>query len=199
MYGPLSSGTFASLIRSNATRYTKTRLFTQILEGLAFLHSNGIAHRDIKPANLTVKDYDPPDAQIIDFGCATVETRILYDRPGTIPYLAPEQAPGKYHGRSVDYWSIALVGLELLGYHTPGVQVTEDIYNDMHRWLTKQNNDALVSCCKSMLQWEPASRLTAADALKGCLAQFKDEAVEHGKMGLHQLDRPVKRRTSGNF
>jgi len=199
LYSPLSNGTFTSLIRSNATRFTRTRLFTQILEGLAVLHNNGIAHRDIKPGNLVVAKYDPPNAQIIDFGCATFESKILYDRPGTIPYLAPEQAAGLYHGRSVDYWSIALVGLELLGYSMPGVQVTAEIYDGMHRWLANQSDDAMVSCCKGMLQWEPASRLTAADALEGCLGQYRDVAVENGKRELQNLDRQVRRRTSADF
>jgi serine/threonine protein kinase len=195
----LSTGTFASLIRSNASRFTRTRLFTQILEGLAVLHGHGIAHRDIKPGNLTVTAYDPPDAQIIDFGCATFQSKILYDRPGTIPYLAPEQAEGLYHGRSVDYWSIALVGLELMQYRMRGVKVTAEIYKDMHKWLANQPDDAMVNCCKGMLQWEPAARLTAADALRGCLAQFRDHAIEDGKRTLQNLDRQVKRRTSADF
>jgi len=94
--------------RSNAcSRPKRLRKFVlsashKSLKGIAFLHEKGITHRDIKPASLTVESYDPPLAQVIDFGSATAKTIILYDRPGTITYLAPEQREGEYHGRYVD-------------------------------------------------------------------------------------------------
>ena len=122
---PLSTSTFHSLIASKASTGTRTTLLTQVFEGLAYLHREGITHRDIKPANLTVQSYDPPFAQVIDFGSATAKTRILYDWPGTIPYLAPEQREGEYHGCHVDYWACALVGLQILGHRIPNSQITE--------------------------------------------------------------------------
>lgn len=201
LFSPLSTGTFFSLIRSRASRFVRTRLFTQVLEGLAFLHQNGIAHRDIKPGNITVKSYEPPDAQIIDFGCATFQPKILYDRPGTIPYLAPEQVDGEYHGRSVDYWAVALVGIELMGYEMPGVRVTAEIYGKMHKWLKDEPKplDAIGECCKGMLQLQPGDRLTAAKALQGCLSPFTDSSNDVGKRPLDTLDRVAKKRTSSDF
>jgi serine/threonine protein kinase len=175
LFSPLSTANFTTVIKSDATRDVRTRLFAQILEGLAFLHSKGVAHRDIKPANLTVKTYDPPDAQIIDFGCATFEADILYDRPGTIPYLAPEQCEGKYHNQSVDYWAVALVGIEMLGYkRTTNIQVTRPIHEEIHHWLDGQPNDPMIECCKGMLQWEPGERMSAADALEAHLVPFQN-------------------------
>ncbi|TAQ86913.1 hypothetical protein B7494_g4750 [Chlorociboria aeruginascens] len=92
------TSTFNSLIKSKASKETRTFLFAQVLEGIAFLHKKGIAHRDIKPANLLVQSYDPPLAKITEFGSATTKKTILYDWPGTIPYLAPEQRDGQFHG-----------------------------------------------------------------------------------------------------
>jgi serine/threonine protein kinase len=89
-FSPLSTSTFNSLIASKASKETRTFLYTQVLEGIAFLHEKGITHRDIKPANLLVQSYDPPLAKVTDFGSATAKKTILYDWPGTIPYLAPE-------------------------------------------------------------------------------------------------------------
>jgi WD40 repeat protein len=58
---------------------------------------------------LTVTLCDPPLAQIVDFSCAAFEGSILYNKPGTIPYPAPEQRDGCCHGRNVDYWSCGFV------------------------------------------------------------------------------------------
>lgn len=143
-----------------------------------------------------VKSYDPPDAQIIDFGCATFETRILYDRPGTVPYLAPEQVEGEYHGQAVDYWSVALVGVELMEFKRPEVKVTADILAGIHTWLDRQPVDPLGECCKGMLQISPDHRMTAAEALQGCLSSFQDRLIEDGKRSAEILDKTGKRRGS---
>lgn len=49
----------------------------------------------MKPDNILVRSYEPPDAMLTDFGCASDNPTILYDWPGTVPYLAPEQVEGK--------------------------------------------------------------------------------------------------------
>jgi serine/threonine protein kinase len=172
LYSPLSTSNFVALIKSKASLDTRTRLFAQVLDGLAFLHSINVTHRDIKPANLTVRSYDPPDAQIIDFGCATKEQKTFYDRPGTIPYLAPEQVEGRYHERSVDYWAVALVGLEIVNLRSVPGRVTEGNYLELINHLAKKAPHPLVSACKDMLKIEPSQRMTAAEALDKHLSAF---------------------------
>ncbi len=166
LYTPLSTSTFATLISSNASEETRTRLFAQVLEGLDFLHQNGIAHRDIKPVNLTVRSYNPPDAQIIDFGCASFESPILYDRCGTVPYLAPEQKEREYHTEAVDLWATALVGAELIGYRKSADKVTEATYENIHKYLSRNLKHPLALCCKEMLQYRAQDRMSAAKALE---------------------------------
>lgn len=80
------------------------RLATQLAEGLAAAHDQGVIHRDLKPANLFVT----PDGRlkILDFGLAkhaptagggdvtrsiTVNTGTV---SGTVPYMSPEQLRG---------------------------------------------------------------------------------------------------------
>lgn len=46
------------------------RFFNQLLSGVKYLHSKGVAHRDLKPENLLLDDYD--NLKISDFGMATM-------------------------------------------------------------------------------------------------------------------------------
>lgn len=46
------------------------RYFNQILAGVEYLHSRGIAHRDLKPENILLDDHDV--IKISDYGMATV-------------------------------------------------------------------------------------------------------------------------------
>lgn len=184
LYSPLSTSNFLALIKSKASIETRTRLFAQVLDGIAFLHSLGISHRDIKPGNLTVKSYDPPDAQVIDFGCATTDAKTLYDRPGTIPYLAPEQYEHLWHDKSVDYWACGLVGAELVGVKR---RTNERIAGENYLLLcdqldnhNEQTAEALICVCKGMLKIEPSERMTAAEALEQYLSPFHDD-VEKGR------------------
>lgn len=179
------------MIKSKASIETRTYLFAQVLDGIAFLHSLGISHRDIKPGNLTVKSYDPPDAQIIDFGCATTAPRTLYDRPGTVPYLAPEQYEDLWHDKAVDYWACALVGAELVGLkRRSNERVAGEDYLLLCHWLDNYTEHAaqpLISVCKGMLKIEPAERMTAADALEKHLVAFHTDAEKGKKRGTDDI------------
>jgi len=89
--------------------------FKQILYGVQYLHSQGVAHRDIKPENLF---FDTKGhLKIGDYGASTVyrlpwETTVHMSTGlcGSEPYIAPEQFLGKpYDARLVDIWACGIV------------------------------------------------------------------------------------------
>jgi len=89
--------------------------FKQILLGISYLHSQGVAHRDIKPENLF---FDTKGhLKIGDYGASTVyrlpwETTVHMSTGlcGSEPYIAPEQFLGKpYDARLVDIWACGIV------------------------------------------------------------------------------------------
>jgi serine/threonine protein kinase len=172
LFSPLSTSTLHAAIHDlKLSSEIYIPLFAQVLEGVAHLHQNGVTHRDIKPQNIVITSYDPPDAKIIDFGCATSKSSTIYDKPGTLIYLAPEQVQGRCHGREVDYWACGLVGAQILGFQLRERILSEPSLERIITWLSNKNDDPIARCCVDMLKYEPSQRTTAKDAFI-ILSQF---------------------------
>lgn len=101
------------------------RIATDVCEGLAAAHAQGIVHRDIKPENILLTD--AKRAKISDFGLAHVPLRAggiqgltgdTGSQPGTVTYMSPEQIKGqKIDGRSDVYQVGAMLYEMLAGQH----------------------------------------------------------------------------------
>ena len=91
-----------------------------IADGVGFLHRSGLVHRDIKPANVfgglgeTVQVGDVGLSKFIAPSQRSAQTQSV----GTVYYMAPEVAKGKY-GPEVDQYSLAVVAYELLTGRVP--------------------------------------------------------------------------------
>nr|CAG8440094.1 5473_t:CDS:2 [Entrophospora candida] len=89
--------------------------FKQLIMGVSYLHSMGVAHRDIKPENLLLDVKG--NLKITDFGVSDVfrtcwEEEIHKSKGlcGSEPYIAPEQFETKeYDARLVDIWACGIV------------------------------------------------------------------------------------------
>ncbi|KAK8905272.1 hypothetical protein QC760_006460 [Botrytis cinerea] len=106
---------FAVVMTGKMSKEEVTCSFLQILSGVTYLHSMGLAHRDLKLDNVVVNQYGI--MKIIDFGSASV---FLYPFEGGItlssgivgsdPYLAPEVYDEKrYDPQPADIWSLAII------------------------------------------------------------------------------------------
>jgi len=65
----------------------------QILDGLNYLHANGIIHFDIKPENIfVVNNNNKPLVKILDFGLSEIKKHDKQNQiiKGTLSYIAPE-------------------------------------------------------------------------------------------------------------
>ena len=108
----------------------------QIADGLAAAHGRGIVHRDLKPNNVMVT----PEGRvkILDFGLAVpslsevpgedVQSRVTtlsaqFHGPnvlaGTVPYMSPEQACGKYVDARSDLFSFGVMLYEMAAGQRP--------------------------------------------------------------------------------
>lgn len=97
------------------------RVMLDILEGLAYAHSEGMIHRDIKPGNILLTRRG--QAVVGDFGIAHIIGGTRYTAPnalmGTLQYMAPEQGlEGRSDARS-DIYSLGIVLYEMLTQRRP--------------------------------------------------------------------------------
>ncbi|KAH7236295.1 kinase-like domain-containing protein [Fusarium tricinctum] len=140
-------------------------LFKQLIQGVHYLHANGIAHRDIKLENLLItKD---SKLKITDFGvsevfCGThpglreaggqcgrnMSGEIRLCSPGICgsePYIAPEvlAKEDSYDPRALDVWSSAIVmiyltfGGAIWSRAQPGELHYDKLVNGWNKWYTK--------------------------------------------------------------
>jgi hypothetical protein len=87
--------------------------------GVAYLHDHGIVHRDLKPGNIfsdegTVKIGDYGLAKFISCSRRSGQTESV----GTVHYMAPEIANGRY-GREIDTYALGIILFEMLSGHVP--------------------------------------------------------------------------------
>ena len=95
--------------------------FYQLINGVEYIHSLGIAHRDLKPENILLTNGHI--LKIIDFGLSNYfyeGQRDLLSTPcGTPCYASPEIIKGfKYDGFMIDIWNCGLIlYIMLCGYY----------------------------------------------------------------------------------
>ncbi|GAA5855208.1 hypothetical protein JCM8547_008985 [Rhodosporidiobolus lusitaniae] len=105
---------FSIVMSGRMTRPEIYCVFKQIVDGVDYLHSMGLAHRDLKLDNCVMTGDNT--VKIIDFGTAVV-FRYPDQKPvkasgvvGSDPYLAPEViAKKEYDPRLTDVWSVAII------------------------------------------------------------------------------------------
>jgi serine/threonine protein kinase len=121
----LDGGNFAQYITAHKTEEVLKKLVGDVLNGLAYLHRNGIIHRDIKPANILIKEtIDGPVAKITDFGISKGSDSVNSNSSSalvvSIPYMAPEQLNVKKYGvqekisYNLDLWSLGVTIYEVI-------------------------------------------------------------------------------------
>ncbi|XP_031595550.2 eukaryotic translation initiation factor 2-alpha kinase 1 isoform X2 [Oreochromis aureus] len=171
------------------------RLLRHILEGVEYIHSNGIMHRDLKPRNIFLHGHDC-HVRIGDFGLACRD--IIVDGlksntspysdcrhtsgVGTFVYAATEQLKGSNYNSKSDMYSIGVLALELFqpfGTEMERVRTLGDLREGKipdsfcHRW------PVLTKYIMKLTDKEPSVRPTASQLLQSELFCSKDKVI-HG-------------------
>ncbi len=90
-----------------------------ILAGVGYLHDHGIVHRDLKPGNIfsdeaVVKIGDYGLSKFISCSRRSGQTESV----GTVHYMAPEVANGRY-GKEIDIYALGVIFYEMLTGNVP--------------------------------------------------------------------------------
>ncbi len=93
--------------------------FHGIAAGVAYLHDRGIVHRDLKPGNIF---NDDGQVKIGDYGLSKFISASRRsgqtESVGTVHYMAPEIANGRY-GKEIDLYALGVILYELLSGQVP--------------------------------------------------------------------------------
>lgn len=157
----------------------------QILQGLEYLHANGLVHCDIKSQNILV---GTKNAKIADLGCARLVEMFTGNGDsgtvtfsGTPMFMAPEVLRGEEQGFEADLWALGCTVIEMATGTSPWLDL-DNLVSALYRigfsddvpefpsWLSKKAKDFLSIC----LRREPKERMTARQLLEHPFLEEKD-------------------------
>jgi serine/threonine protein kinase/transcriptional regulator with XRE-family HTH domain len=170
----------------------RLHLVTQLLEGLQYLHSNGLWHRDLKPSNIMV--LPTFDVKIMDLGVVHVEEDVSLtpegERLGTRRNSSPELLRGDEHDQRTDLYSLGTVVYALLHGEevfadAVGGELEELVRSEMPTFEDELFSQDLVSkvlcdVAKELLQKDPDLRLTFAEDVIARLETATDNLLQDG-------------------
>ena len=163
-------------------------LATNLLIGVAFIHSKGYVHRDLKPDNLLLEDAmdDCNGLMVADFGFAkkNVNDR-LNTRCGTPAFVAPEVCAGVPYGSKVDVWSCGVILYLLLSGYAPFQQKgLKELFRKIraadysfHEKYWDPISMSAKQLIVGMLTVDPSKRMSAAEALKSKWMTMPEEEL----------------------
>lgn len=107
----------------NGTRFTLpeiVEIIRPLLDGLGYVHTEGVVHRDLKPSNIMINS--DGRIKVCDFGIAHTESSELTklgDVLGSLHYMSPEQFIGMSIDARSDLYSVGVIAYELLTGEKP--------------------------------------------------------------------------------
>ena len=118
----------------------------QLLEALAYLHSQRIVHQDLKPPNVLF-DKDHRVLKLCDFGISNrvEQTRATQAaRSGSIRFMAPEQLDDQLSNKA-DIWAFGCILFQVI----TGIVPYKGLSSDFKIWSECQAGGPLVYCQKT--------------------------------------------------
>lgn len=160
------AGTLSNLFKDTTLSEKLIVNYTrQVLQGLEYLHNQGVIHRDIKSSNiLSTKD---GVIKLSDFGVATKEAGKLHSVVGTPYWMAPEVIEMDERSPACDIWSLGCLVLELQTKNPPYFdlnpmaamyRIVQDDHPPLPPDISPRMQDFLTHCFRKNPQMRPDAR-----------------------------------------
>ncbi|OBA20754.1 Pkinase-domain-containing protein [Metschnikowia bicuspidata var. bicuspidata NRRL YB-4993] len=191
-YAPIDF--FAVVMSGEMSRQEINCCLKQILEGISYLHSLGLAHRDLKLDNCVLTNEGI--LKIIDFGSAVIfkypydqyglkhEIHHCHGVVGLDPYLAPEvlTSLNSYNPQPVDLWSIAIIYCCMTLKRFPWKIPSPEKDNSFRLYAMDDDNwhdyDLSNACHKLLLRQRHLKNIVARLNKKKKLLKAKEEGAD---------------------
>ncbi|KAL0921170.1 hypothetical protein M5K25_008217 [Dendrobium thyrsiflorum] len=167
----------------------KIQSFTrQILLGLSYLHSNGIAHCDVKGRNVLL--CSEAIVNLEDFSCARRVGDGGQSVMGTPVFMAPKVVRGEEQWVADDVWSLGCTVLEMATGKSPWPEATNPVVAIhkilfssyvpvMSEWISEKGKDFVSKC----LRRDPKERWTTEQPLSHPFIVESEELCSSWKKG----------------
>lgn len=199
---PLAIGDFRRFRSHPCSPHQALEFYRGPLRGLQVLHGAGIMHRDVHIGNLLITSIDPPEAVLCDFGKSIEAQSDTNQFLGPISTRAPEIDGVSPYNEKIDIWSLGFSYCEIA---FPGLQSeldrTKPIDRAWHIRMTacfkQRGKESLKdSLCSDLLlkilAWNPADRVSAAEALRHPYFSSNPAPSGTSPEGLHHKSRPAQ-------
>ena len=160
------------------------RLLVEVVDALAFAHSQGVVHRDIKPDNILLSGRH---ALVMDFGVAKAVSEATGRQTlttagvaiGTPAYMAPEQATADPNiDHRVDIYAVGVMAYELLTGRTPFAGLTPQQMLAAH----------VTETPAAMTRYRPSLSPALSSIVMRCLAKHPADRWQTAQELLSQLE-----------
>ena len=170
--------------------------FYQLINGIEYIHSKGIAHRDLKPENLLLTENNI--LKIIDFGLSHEFDNInfLSTKCGSPSYASPEIIKGgKYDGFKTDIWCCGIILYAMVCGYLPFEGENNKVLfknivecnPEIPEYLSKECQQLI----KNILKEEPLERITIDEIKK---TKFYLKGKKLCNINYSQIERCVLKR-----
>ncbi|CAD1477588.1 unnamed protein product [Heterotrigona itama] len=118
-------------LRAGLSWLERIQIALDVLEGIRYLHSQGLVHRDIKLKNVLLDTENR--AKLTDFGFCITEVMMLGSIVGTPVHMAPELLSGHYDS-SVDIYAFGILFWYICAGHVRLPYAFEQFHNKELLW-----------------------------------------------------------------